>query len=113
MKTILAAIGVLSLGLFLLYQMSDLSEHRCRSAYDVKVRADLRAIGSQIKLFEKDNKKFPESLYELVGEYLLKVPRDPWGKEYKYELKADNVVIYTYDQEKSKEKYSVRIEYNI
>lgn len=54
-------------------------------------QADIEAsISSALELYEIDNGKFPESLSVLVGKYLKKDPKDPWGNPYNYKSPGDH-----------------------
>ena len=113
LKITLAIVGLISISKSMLYNLSSAPAHECSYPYDTFVRADLKAFGGQLDLFERDNGTFPNSWHELIGDYLLEIPLDPWGKEYQYEIKSGKAIIYTYDQKRSTEEYLVRIDYNI
>lgn len=69
---------------------------RQEQAFQVKAKADVRAISSQLSLYKLDNFSYPttsEGLQALVANpggkknwrgYLDKKPRDPWESEYQY-----------------------------
>lgn len=52
-----------------------------------KVKADIRAIESALNMYRLDNHNYPstdEGLEALVGNYLSRLPKDPWSNEYLY-----------------------------
>ena len=70
-------------------------------------KSRIQEVGAQISLFEKaldtyrlDNYNYPSNLEALVrdpdlagtweGPYLKKIPKDPWGNDYIYELKEED-----------------------
>jgi general secretion pathway protein G len=73
--------------------------NRIDDAQSAKVRQDIRAIESALKLYRLDNFRYPTSdqgLQALVtppsdsrkgsaGSYLDRVPKDPWDRPYVYE----------------------------
>lgn len=78
---------------------------RIDEAQQTKVRQDLRAIGSALKLFRLDRFKYPsteEGLDALVtpptdttvtwpsGGYLDRIPKDPWDRPYLYRQPGKN-----------------------
>jgi general secretion pathway protein G len=85
--------------------------NRIDDAQSAKVRQDIRAIESALKLYRLDNFRYPTSdqgLQALVtppadsrksgaGSYLDRVPRDPWDRPYLYESpgKQGEFDIYT------------------
>jgi general secretion pathway protein G len=78
---------------------------RTEQAYDARVMADMKAIGDAIRFFKMDVGRYPDSLKELYepppeaekwhGPYLETADKDPWGKEYIYELGSDSSVPFT------------------
>ena len=87
--------------------------HACRSVFETKVFADLRAIGGQIELFHEDNGRYPDSVTELVGGYLKAELLDPWGNSYQIRFQDDKPILYTYNKERVKTNFGFRIEYGI
>jgi general secretion pathway protein G len=81
------------------------------SAKQGKIKTDLRAIDSALKDYAVANAgKYPDSLDALItpdanGHTYLegkKVPRDPWGREYKYEkptAEHPDPRVYTYGRD--------------
>ncbi len=72
-------------------------------AREVKVRNDLGALESAIKMYRLDNLNFPsanEGLSVLVnkpegmgswrGPYVERLPEDPWGNDYRYRIPSQN-----------------------
>ena len=53
-------------------------------ARQVKARQDIHSLGSAVNLYRLDNKRFPSTLNDLVGEYFDILPADPWGNAYVY-----------------------------
>lgn len=52
-----------------------------------KAKHDIQAISSALSLYKLDKFNYPntnEGLGVLVGKYLSKLPKDPWGKDYIY-----------------------------
>ena len=52
-----------------------------------KVKADLRSIEQGLNLYRLDNYRYPtteEGLVILVPEYISKLTRDPWNRDYLY-----------------------------
>ncbi len=52
-----------------------------------KARQDIRAIEGAVSLYKLDNFDYPDTgagLNALAGDYLERVPKDPWGNEYQY-----------------------------
>lgn len=63
-----------------------------------KAQADLELIGESILLFRDKSGDCPDSLTEVLNSSisksrLLRVPRDPWGNKYLYEIKKDSAGI--------------------
>lgn len=63
-----------------------------------KAKADLELIGESISLFRDKSGSCPDSLAEILNDQipesrLLRIPRDPWGYKYVYEVKEDNAGI--------------------
>ncbi len=59
----------------------------------IKVKADVYALASAVKLFKIDHGRLPADLGELVEppagtirQYLPRMALDPWGKPYEYSL---------------------------
>lgn len=67
---------------------------RSEQARVAAAKADINAnIALGLDLYEMDNGRYPNSLGDLMqkgengrGPYLKKKPKDPWGREYKYEV---------------------------
>lgn len=67
---------------------------RSEQARVAAAKADINAnIALGLDLYEMDNGRYPDSLVDLMqkgengrGPYLKKKPKDPWGREYKYEV---------------------------
>jgi general secretion pathway protein G len=67
---------------------------RSEEARIAAAKADINAnIALALDLYEMDNGRYPDSLSDLMkktetgkGPYLKKQPRDPWGREYLYEV---------------------------
>ena len=54
-----------------------------------KAGADISVLASQVKLFYADRGRYPtssEGLEALVPKYVEKLPRDPWGNPYQYDI---------------------------
>jgi len=49
-----------------------------------RARSDIGAISAASDLFNLDHSEYPESLSDLVGEYLKGLSNDPWGNSYEY-----------------------------
>jgi len=52
-----------------------------------KAKADIRAIENALNMYRLDKHDYPktdEGLEALVSDYLPRMPKDPWGKEYLY-----------------------------
>ena len=71
-------------------------------AFEVKAKADIRAIGTQMSMYKLDNFSYPntsEGIQALVTNpggkktwrgYLPKMPKDPWNNEYQYAYPGTN-----------------------
>jgi general secretion pathway protein G len=76
---------------------------RIQPAQEARIKADFRSITDAIRSFKMDMNTYPQSLEELTtaasasasadsgtvtwrGPYLENPPKDPWGREYIYEL---------------------------
>ena len=68
---------------------------RSEQARAAAAKADIDAnIALGLDLYEMDKGTYPDSLDQLLtkegnGPYLKKVPKDPWGRIYKYEKNSD------------------------
>lgn len=70
---------------------------RSEQARVAAAKADINAnIALALDLYEMDNGKYPNALSDLMqkgeggkGPYLKKSPKDPWGRDYKYEVFED------------------------
>jgi len=52
-----------------------------------KAKADIRSIESALNMYRLDKHDYPktdEGLEALVSDYLPRMPKDPWGREYLY-----------------------------
>ncbi|NYT28107.1 type II secretion system major pseudopilin GspG [Candidatus Thiodubiliella endoseptemdiera] len=52
-----------------------------------KARSDIQTISSVLDLYKLDKFNYPttdEGISVLVGQYLKKLPKDPWGNDYYY-----------------------------
>ncbi len=66
---------------------------RSEEARSTAAKADIQAnIALALDLYEMDNGRYPDNLADLMqkgengkGPYLKKKPKDPWGREYRYE----------------------------
>lgn len=54
------------------------------SSKPVKVTTEIQSIENAVKFYYVDNGEWPASLSDMVGKYLPRVPRDPWGRDYCY-----------------------------
>ena len=67
---------------------------RSEQARIAAAKADINAnISLALDLYEMDNGEYPNELKELMdkgasdrGPYLKKLPKDPWGRTYKYDM---------------------------
>jgi len=71
---------------------------RSEQARVAAAKADIANIGLALDMFEMDTGHYPSTLEELIsgssvegwkGPYLKKLPKDPWGRAYKYEAGAE------------------------
>lgn len=70
---------------------------RSEQARIAAAKADINAnIALGLDLYEMDMGHYPQSLDELLqknsagkGPYLKKKPKDPWGRDYKYEVSSE------------------------
>jgi general secretion pathway protein G len=51
-------------------------------AENIRVANDLRQIATQSKLFYLDNYRLPSRVEQMVPQYFMEVPSDPWGADY-------------------------------
>jgi len=76
-------------------------------AFEIKAKADIRAISGQMSMYKLDNFAFPntsEGIQALVTNpgkstwrgYLDNLPKDPWGNDYQYTQPGTNNTT-TYD----------------
>lgn len=64
-----------------------------------KVKADIRAIESALNMYRLDKHNYPQTdqgLEALVSEYLTRMPKDPWSREYLYLSPGSHGVIDIY-----------------
>ena len=52
-------------------------------------------LGKEIALYQLDHGNYPSSLEMLAGDYLKKVPKDPWGNDFGYISDASKAIILT------------------
>lgn len=71
-------------------------------AAQTRVRSDFAQLGEALKLYRLKKNRYPESLEELTqplpghAEALLdKIPKDPWGKDYRYRRIQGGYEIFT------------------
>lgn len=57
------------------------------------ISTDITMIQQAISLYYSEKGELPETLSELVPNYLRNVPVDPWGNYYKYEKEGDSYKI--------------------
>ncbi len=62
-------------------------------ASDAAISTDITMIRQAISLYYSEKGVLPETLSELVPNYLRSVPVDPWGNYYKYEKEGDTYKI--------------------
>lgn len=55
---------------------------KVKQAQKVKAETDIKIIESALELYKIDNDEYPNSIGELVGDYLKEEPRDPWENNY-------------------------------
>lgn len=72
-----------------------------------KAKNDIQAISAALSLYKLDKFNYPdtnEGLGVLVGKYLSKLPKDPWGQDYFYLSPGSNgdFDLYSYGSDKSK-----------
>lgn len=68
-------------------------------ARTTKAQNDIRTLSSVLGLYKLDNFNYPGTgggLNELVGKYLEKLPKDPWGRDYIYLTSGDDYQLYSY-----------------
>ncbi len=64
----------------------------------VKVaKADVANIRNAVEIYRLNNGSYPTSLQEIagVGKSLRKLPKDPWGKDYHYQVNANAFTLYS------------------
>jgi len=62
-------------------------------ASDAAISADISMIRQAISLYYGEKGYLPETLSEMVPNYLRHVPVDPWGQYYRYEKEGDSYKI--------------------
>jgi hypothetical protein len=60
---------------------------RIEPAYVYAVQNDIRIITLQLNFHKQELGYYPVCIKSMVPEFLLELPKDPGGNEYKYELK--------------------------
>lgn len=53
-----------------------------------QVRADFRDIYRACEMFRANANRYPDSVQDLMPQYLKKVMKDPWGKDYYYAVET-------------------------
>lgn len=77
---------------------------RPEHARQVRAKQDVRTLVNAINLYRLDNFDYPSDLSQLVsGNYLDKVPKDPWNNDYQYRNPGSNNTskfdIYSYGKD--------------
>ncbi|MGK0438622.1 MAG: hypothetical protein ACJATK_001572 [Paracoccaceae bacterium] len=85
---ILASAYLVFINLFIVCDMSSLVQH--------KVKIDIEMLSSSVELYEKDNGIYPSVLDQLKGEYVKKIPQDPWGNRYLYINNGSKFIILSH-----------------
>ena len=51
-------------------------------AEQVRVESDISKIQTQVQFYYLNERRLPRSMSDLVPDYLVSVPKDPWGNHY-------------------------------
>ena len=74
---------------------SSFSVHKHPDRFHLKVYSDISHLSVAIDLYKLDHGIHPENLDDLLGKYLAKSLKDPWGNDYGYISNGKKVIIYT------------------
>ena len=74
---------ILIIGLLASIVMVNVHNHLLRAKVKI-TRASLVKLKDQVTLFYLDNNRYPETIEEMVDEYVEEVPRDGWDREFLY-----------------------------
>jgi hypothetical protein len=106
LKIALVIIISLLVGLIFKAWTSPAKEER---AYEVVSNNGIYVLVEAIHLFKSNKENFPNSLEELVPEYIEAIPKDPWGELYQYHLSDKFFIVFSVNQNKKNELfYSVQ-----
>lgn len=63
------------------------------------VQADFRTVETALERYRLENRRYPtrdEGLESLVPKFIQRLPMDPWGNPYDYDISGSNYVIISY-----------------
>ena len=62
----------------------------------VSTENSIQTLSTLVYLYKHQNEQFPESLQSLIPNYLNKLPKDIWAKDFLYYVENGKAVIMTY-----------------
>jgi len=61
----------------------------------LRAKIHVEQLGTEVALYQLDHGNYPSSLEMLVGDYLKKLPTDPWGNDFGYISDTSKAIIFT------------------